>query len=71
MMVEVCYNEDCIDETWRDRHKLYCGMGFVLSDSKFTIQNGRGVDVFDLYDVVWIKIDGKFYFKRRESEEYG
>lgn len=71
MMVEVCYNKDRNDDPWMDHRKLYCDMGFVLSENKFTIQNGRGADVFMLKRVVWIQIDGKVYFKRRESKKYG
>ena len=48
MIIEVCYNRKSNDDPAFDHYKLYCDMGFVLTENKFTIQNGRGADVFML-----------------------
>lgn len=70
-VVEICYNRNRDDDPAFDHYKMYCDMGFVQNETNFRIQNGTGIDVYSNECIVWIKVNGKIFQKRRESKKYG
>lgn len=70
-VIEICYNRKRDDDQAFDHYKLYYGMGFVKGERNFRIQNCSGVDVYSIDCIVWIKVNGRTWLKRRESKKYG